>query len=691
MLAYSAYFARFHLFLYKKWELARFLADHLTEQIIYDIQNYVKKEGIMFSESSQRSRGKRMQASESPFKRDIRRFTMKRLLTALLLCAILFPLGCRQQQTTGNERVTSNSPDPFMAVSYEKKDVGRPVEPQKPDELDPFEKLFRELGSFGNIANNPDPFRAPPSLDDYPSETTTNQTPVVETREQPVGTFAGSTTQPTTPSINRMPKPMVPVTSMSYGTGSGNLVAVSEPGPHHISMIYPSPEYGIVKLDKIIPNEVNADQPFKYAIVVTNLTNTVLPNVTITETLSDNFGFENADPMPQQQDGQLSWQIDTLGAKSAEQITVFGRSRDVNTLRNSTKLSYSFVASSSIRVVKPELEIARLVPSETLLSDSFPVEYIIRNVGSGSARDVKILETLPSGLVTTDGLSEVKFEVGVLRGGEQRTFKTELRANRIGVFANKALALSSTTPRAESAPTSTSVRQPELVITKSGPERQYLGRPLSYEITVVNQGDGVSQNTILEDSIPIDVTAIEASAGADISGSRLRWDLSTIAPNSSKTVRVSYRPTKVGVYTSDTTASSHGAEAISSKTKTTVIGIPIVRLDVAALEDPVAVGENVTYVITAANDGSAPDHNIRVVCQLEDKIQYISSSGATEASVMGHTISFTQLRTLEPNTKATWRIVCRATSPGGVRFKVNMTSDVLSRPIDVTKATYLYE
>jgi hypothetical protein len=46
---------------------------------------------------------------------------------------------------------------------------------------------------------------------------------------------------------------------------------------------------------------------------------------------------------------------------------------------------------------------------------------------------------------------------------------------------------------------------------------------------------------------------------------------------------------------------------------------------------------------------------------------------------------------LEPNTKATWRIVCRATSPGGVRFKVNMTSDVLSRPIDVTKATYLYE
>jgi uncharacterized repeat protein (TIGR01451 family) len=484
---------------------------------------------------------------------------------------------------------------------------------------------------------------------------------------------------------------MVPVTSVQYGTGSNNLVAVSEPGPHHISMTYPSAEYGIVKLDKIIPNEVSADQPFKYVIVITNLTDTSLAGLTVTETLSENFGFENADPMPQQQDGQISWQIDALGPKGAEQITVFGRPKDINTLRNSTKLTYAFVANSSIRVVKPELEISRLVPSETLLSDSFPVEYIIRNVGSGSAREVKILETLPSGLVTTEGTNEIKFDVGLLRGGEQRSFKAELRANRVGVYANKALALSSTTQRAESAPTSTAVRQPALTITKNGPERQYLGRSLSYEITVVNKGDGVSQNTILEDSIPIDVTAIEASAGADVSGSRLRWDLGALAPNSSKTVRVSYKPSKVGVYTSDTTATAHGAEAVTSKTQTSVVGIPIVSLDVTDLQDPVAVGENVTYLVTVANDGSAPDHNVRVVCQLEDKIQYVSSSGATEASVMGHTVSFTQLRTLAPNTKATWRIVCRATGPGGVRFKVNVTSDILSRPVEETEATYLYE
>ena len=232
-----------------------------------------------------------------------------------------------------------------MSVSYNKNNVGRVERQQK--ELDPFDKLFRELGSFGNIGNNPDPFGAPPSIDKYENQSTTTSTststqPVV-TRDdrQPVqqDSFTGSTmAQPIEstprPNIsNTMVNDMMPVSTMSYGTGSNNLVAVSEPGPHHISMIYPSPEYGIIKLDKVIPNEVSADQPFKYMIVVTNLTDTMLPNVSVVETLSENFGFENADPMPQQRDGQIAWQIESLPPKGAEQITVFGRPKDINTLR----------------------------------------------------------------------------------------------------------------------------------------------------------------------------------------------------------------------------------------------------------------------------------------------------------------------------------------------------------------------
>ena len=614
---------------------------------------------------------------------------MKRLFAFLLILPFLLMVGCRSQHINANREapyeqpISTNSPDPFMSLDYSSDEIGRPyLEQQREATHDPFDEYFHNLGSFGNIGES-NPF-----MRSEPQSAQTNQD-VAETPSGNYSTPAYNYTDNRNPaSLSRGPAPVTPV---AYGTGSTNLVAVSEPGPHHISLIFPSPEYGIIKLDKIVPNEVSIDQPFKYTIVVTNLTDTILSSVTLTEYLADNYSFESADPLPQQMGKQLLWRMESLGPKASEQIIIYGRPKDINVLKNNTTLTYSAVAPSNIRVVKPELELSRNVPRETLLSDSFQVEYIIKNVGSGSARDVKIIESLPSGLTTTSGANEVKFDVGALRGGEERRYTAELRASRSGVFANKALALSSSNTRAESAATATSVRQPVLVISKSGPERQYLGRPLSYEITVINKGDGIAQNTTLEDSIPIDVSGVEASAGADVTGSHLHWDLGSIAPNSSKTVRVSYKPNQVGIYTSDTTVMAHSTEAVTSKTRTTVVGIPVVSLDVVDLDDPVEVGGNVTYVITATNDGSAPDHNLRVVCQLEDKLNYVSSSGSSEASMMGRTISFTQVRTLAPKTKATWRIICKAVAPGGVRFKVTLTSDVLTRPVEETEATYLYE
>jgi len=623
---------------------------------------------------------------------------MRSYLAGLTVLLILGASGCQRgqydvdQDGVRSRRVVTNSPDPFMSFSYAEDELARPNASydERQQQQDPFDQFFDEFGTFGDISQ---PMRTPPPP--IPGQTNTNysQQRYGQGYTQPSATRSPTTSYSTTPSANTSNQqsliPVSPVTS--YAGSSGNLLSVPDTAPHHVSLTYPSPEYGIIKLDKIIPSEVSIDQSFKYTIIITNLTDTALSGIVVSETLDNNFAYESATPIPQEMPNQLMWRVDSLGPKASEQITVYGKPRDITALKHSTTVTYSVVANSNIRVVKPELDLTRKVPSEALICDVFPIEYVVKNVGSGSARDVTINETLPSGLATSNGFGEINFDVGVLRSGEARSFTAELRASRVGVYANKAVATSSSNTKAESAQTATTIRQPVLAITKSGPERQYLGRPLSYEITVVNKGDGVAQNTILEDSIPVDVTTVEASAGADVSGSRLRWELGVLPPNSQKTVRVSYKPNKVGVFTSDTTVTAHCSDTIRSSTRTAVVGIPVVSLDVVDLEDPIEVGGNITFVITATNDGSAPDHNLRVVCQLEDKIQYLSSSGATNATLMGRTLSFSQLRTLAPNTKATWRVVCKAIRAGGVRFKVTLTSDDLTRPVEETEASYLYE
>jgi uncharacterized repeat protein (TIGR01451 family) len=481
-----------------------------------------------------------------------------------------------------------------------------------------------------------------------------------------------------------------PVVPIAPAAVKPTLFAVSETSPYVFSQVYPSPDYGIIQLDKVMPQEVELNRLFDYTIKVTNLTDKILINILVTEEIPRNFRFAGSNPTARQEPGKLVWEIDSLGPKVSQQITVTGVATEIDDLKHSTIVTHAMRAQSNVRVVQPNLQLTLTAPSDVLLCDPIPVEYIVSNIGTGSAQDVKIVSALPPGLQTSDGKSELVLDAGTLSAGQVRQLSAELRATGKGVFVNKAVASSATGLKTESAGAIITVRQPVLAITKSGPEKQYVGRSLTYEVTVANTGDGIAKDVILDDTIPAGVTSIEATAGANFSGSKLIWELGTLAPRTSKNVRVSYTPTQPCLLTNNTTANAYCAESVTTSMKTLIAGIAATRLEVIDLEDPLEVGNQTTYVITVSNEGSAPDTNIRIVCNLEDKIQYVSSGGETSGSIMGNTVSFTPLRTLAPKARATWRVVVKGIRPGDVRFRVTMYTDQLVRPVEETEATYVF-
>jgi len=570
-------------------------------------------------------------------------------------------LGCHgtkpRPSNPPSKRVDTNPTDPFFSISYSQAEMGRPEHRQA--ESDSIDRLFPQNGPIGNIMaqNTFNPARAG------------------------AGPRPGATQGPG----QSMTAPMTPARIEASDT-----VVTADSGPHHISLIYPSPEYGIIKLDKLIPQEVDLNIPFKYSIILTNLTNATLTNVVLMETIATSFQFKGATPVPQQAGNQLIWRMDSLGPKASERIEIFGIPSNLDSLKHSTAITYAMEASSNIRVVQSTLELTRKVPAEALVGDSFQVEYVVKNTGSGTAQDVKIVEAIPSGMSTSDGKNEVRFDVGTLRSGQSRSFTAQLKAARTGSFVSKARVFSSSNAQAESAAIPVQIRRPVLVISQKGPERVYLGRPVNYEISVVNQGDGPANDTVLEDLLPTGVTDIQASPDAEVSGTKLTWAMGTIPPNSAKAVRISYKSKATGILTTTATANARCADSAGATVRTAIVGIPAIRLDVIDLEDPVEVGGTVTYVITAVNEGTASDHNLRVSCDLEDKLQYISSSGPSQATLTGRTLNFTQLRSLGPSDKVAWRVVAKAMGAGSIRFKVTLNSDELSRPIEETEATFLY-
>ena len=473
--------------------------------------------------------------------------------------------------------------------------------------------------------------------------------------------------------------------------GKRTLVAMDGPGLYSVSMIYPSLDCGIIQLDKTMPKEVQINEPFEYTIRVTNLTDVSFANVMITEDLPDNFSLASTKPTVQRDGNKLVWKMLSLGARASEQVTVAGMATKIDSLKHYTTVTYAARASADVQVVQPMLELTKSAPAEVLLCEPIPVEYTVTNLGTGPTRNVKIVDALPDGLKTADGKSEVVLNVGTLATGQSARLSVELRAAKSGVYVSKAVASSASRLRAESEATVTAVRAPVLTITKTGPKQKYPNRPVTYEITVANMGDGPAKNTVVEDTIPVEVTEVEASDGAKLSDSKLVWELGTLAPGAVKTVRVSYTPTQVCILANTATATAHCVEAVSASARTAIVGIGAVRLEVIDIDDPVEVGSNTTYVIMVTNQGSAPDTNIHVVCTLEDTLEYVSSAGATTASIMGNMVNFAPLRSLAPKAKATWRLVVKGVRPGDTRFRVSLNTDQLGRPVEESEATHVYE
>jgi uncharacterized repeat protein (TIGR01451 family) len=484
----------------------------------------------------------------------------------------------------------------------------------------------------------------------------------------------------------------IPSEEQEPSESMSDMIVVSKVGSSVISRTYPWPECGIVQLDKVMPKEIGLNKPFNYTIKITNLTDATLNNIIVKEQIPGNFNFVNSNPTAKREENTLVWVLDSLEPKAIRHITVTGMANYAETLQHCTTVLTPVVpACTSVDVIEPRLRLTKNAPYESLLCDPVTFKYTVSNEGTGTVPNVRVMESLPTGLRTAEGKNDLIFEAGNLGPNQLREFSIELHPARTGKYISKAVASSTSGLRAESNETTTIVGVPILSISKTGPEKLYIGRPVSYEIIVSNVSEVPARDMVVEDIIPEGMTAVKATAGAKLTDSKLIWELGTLAPNSSKTLRISYTPTKPGTLMNGATATAYCAEAVTASVKTVITGIPAVMLEVIDLEDPVRIGNRAAYMITVTNQGSATSTNIRIACILENNVQYISSAGATASSVVGDTVRFLPLSSLAPKDKAVWRVVVAAVRPGDVRFKVIMNSDELTRPVEESEATHLYE
>jgi len=453
-------------------------------------------------------------------------------------------------------------------------------------------------------------------------------------------------------------------------------------------------------VEQIGPEEVRVGHDYNYQLRVTNLTNAPVRDIHLKSSRPEGMKItrvgsgQNADNTS---DAQQGFAIGTLGPKESRAIDITAVPSRVGDLDACYAVTYQPPAlCTMVKVVNPTLSVVAEGPSESDVCQDIVYHFRVTNSGTGTARDVVLQASLPEGLGTTDGRNAISANLGDIPQGQSRDVTAHLHAARGGNFTTNAV-VKSQEDSANSPAIATAVREPKLTIAVKGPEQDYVGSKVTYQVTVTNTGDAPARNATLalrssEAGRVLAVNSVDAPEARVAAGrtSPNGESLGSIDPGQSRTMNVIAEGNQGGNLTIVADASAACAQRVEGQASTRIVTIPALLLEAVDEADPIRVGNEVVYDVKVTNQGSGPDQNIRVTAEVPDGEEFVRADGATQVTANGKTLSFAPVDTLAAKQSVTWKVIVRAVRPGDVRFKVTATSNSLSSPAEKAEPTKLY-
>jgi uncharacterized repeat protein (TIGR01451 family) len=456
-----------------------------------------------------------------------------------------------------------------------------------------------------------------------------------------------------------------------------------------IGIVSDSVDLSLARLDKSAPELVGVNQPFNYDYVVTAKQD--LKKVVVMEQIPEGAVFISATPAAEVDGNTVTWTLYDMNKGDRRNLQLTVRPEGVASLDSCATVKAYAAACTTVRVGEPVLELVKTTPRETvLLGNSVPWNITVRNTGDFPAREVVVVDTLPSGVSHESGQGRLTYNLGTLNPGESRSVDVLTTATESGEHVNKARVNSANAGSAED-DARIVVREAGLTIEKTtSDEYQFIGRTASYRIVVTNSGQVDLNNVVVVDTAPAE-TSISSAPGATVEGNTARWVINRLAAGDSRTFTIDLTTREIGTYCNRVTASeSEVGLRVSDQVCTEWRGFPALMIEAIDLVDPLAVGEETTYVVTITNQGTAPDFNLMLVSEITREMEFVSATGVTPGTVEPRKISFNKVDRLDPGESIQFRIRARALEVGDVRFRADLTSDLLRRPVSTGEATQVY-
>ncbi len=291
-------------------------------------------------------------------------------------------------------------------------------------------------------------------------------------------------------------------------------------------------------------------------------------------------------------------------------------------------------------VQAPQVAVEKRGPREVQVGKFARYEILVRNVGSVTAHDVELSDTVPQGtsLVSTTppaapgAEGELTWQLGSLEPGDQARVLVEVLPTDEGEVGSVASVRFAAKASVRSLAT-----RPALALQIDEPDAMRIGGEVPVVITVSNPGTGRATGVVLEGVLPEGL--------AHRAGRELEFDIGSLKPGESRSIDLVLATTGPGMHRVDLGVRADG-QLEERQTVAVEVTAPTLELT-AELPNRRYLQRPATCVLSMANAGTAAARSVELAAQLPPGLKFVSANNAGYYDEKNHRVLW-QLEELPP-------------------------------------------
>ena len=302
------------------------------------------------------------------------------------------------------------------------------------------------------------------------------------------------------------------------------------------------------------------------------------------------------------------------------------------------------IATVSVKVLQADLAVTKVASNATPnMGSDITFTITATNNGPDDATNVVVTDALPSGYTLVSATpslgtwSAPTWTIGNLANGANQTLTVVATVKSTGSYANTATITGTQYDPTNSNNTSTSTPVPvpvaDLTVVKTASSATpAVGSNVTFTITATNNGPLAATGVKVVDNLPSGYTFVSATPSTG-TWAAPNWTIGNLANGASATMTIVATVKATGSYANTATISGNQTDPTPGNNSSTVTPVPVAAADLAVVKTvsnaTPNVGSNITFTITATNNGLSPATGVTVNDVLPSGYTFVSATPST--------------------------------------------------------------